>query len=156
MMYKPMKASIMSIRAYTNPVTPTPETVLLAQQAVLSMDQPNARLTLHDESTGIDVALTAQTLSLLRQLKGDLAQQKTVAILPLDQDLTPNQVAEMLNVSRSTVMRLITDGELSAHQVGSHHRVRLQDLLTYKVKADVAHDQGMGELAALEQELGLE
>jgi excisionase family DNA binding protein len=146
----------MSIRAYNNPVAPTPETVLFAEQAMRSLDQPNARLTLHDAATGVDVPLTAQTLTLLRQLMSDLAQKKAVAILPLDQELTPNQVADMLNVSRSTVMRLIADGELAAHQVGSHHRVRLQDLLVYKTGADMAHERGMRELAALEQELGLE
>jgi excisionase family DNA binding protein len=150
------KATAMSIRAYTDPVAPTPETVTLAGKVLEAICQPDARMSLHDQASGTDIPLTPQALELLRLLMRDLALNKAVSIVPVDQSLTPNQAANLLHVSRSTIMRLIADGTLSAHQVGSHHRITLPNLLAYKCKADADFEAGMDELVAVEQELGLD
>jgi excisionase family DNA binding protein len=146
----------MSIRAYNEPVSPTPETVTFAQKAIHDLDRPNARFALVDRTSGQELPLSNQIHDLLRRLMVDLAQNRAVAIVPLDHELTPNQAADILNVSRTTVVRLIESAKLPAHLVGTHHRIRLEDLLAYKQAADIAREKAMQEMVALGQELGLE
>jgi excisionase family DNA binding protein len=146
----------MSIRTYNTPIAPTPETVAVASAFLDAVDQPGAQVSLRDQTSGKDIPLTPQALDLVRELMRDLALNKAVTIVPMDQNLTPNQAADLLHISRSTVMRLIADGTLPAHNVGTHHRISLPDLLTFKTKSDAAFEAGMDELVAIEQELGLD
>ena len=146
----------MSIRAYNAPVSPTPATVDCAQKAIHEMDRPGAEFALIDRATGTELPLSEQVYELMRRLLIDLAQNRPVAIVPLDHELTPNQAADILNASRGTVLRLIETGDLPARMVGSHRRVRLEDLLAYKTKSDAAYEKSMDDLVAIEQELGLD
>lgn len=146
----------MSIRAYNPPVSPTPDTVDFAQRLIHELDKPGARFALVDKDTGQELPMGSQVRDLVRQLMLDLAQNRPVSIVPLDHELTPNQAADILNVSRGYVLRLIDKGELAARLVGTHRRIRLEDLLAYKEKADIEHEHGMRDLAAIGQELGLE
>ena len=146
----------MSIRAYNAPVSPTPATVDFAQKVIHEMDRPGAEFALVDRTSGTELPLSSQVYQLLRQLLVDLAQNRPVAIVPLDHELTPNQAAEILNASRNYVLRLIDSGELAARMVGTHRRIRLDDLLAYKAKSDASYETNMDELVRLEQELGLD
>ena len=71
-------------------------------------------------------------------------------------DITPTQAAEILNVSRGYVIRRINDGVIPARKVGSHHRIRFDDVLAFKTVSDAEADKAMDKLVAIEQELGLE
>jgi len=146
----------MSIRAYNAPVSPTPDTVDFAQKVIHELDRPGARFALVDRTTGRELPLSRQVHDLVRQLLTDLAQNRPVTIVPLEHELTPNQAADLLNVSRTTVLRLIEDGRLPVRMVGSHRRIRLEDLLAYKAKADAEHERNMQELVNLGQELELD
>lgn len=146
----------MSIRAYNAPVSPTPDTVDLARKAIHELDRPGAQFALVDRTSGQELPLSSQVYDLVRLLLIDLAQNRAVAIVPLDHELTPNQAADVLNVSRGYVLRLIDKGALPARMVGSHRRIRLEDLLAYKDKADTESDRALDELVAIEQELGLD
>jgi excisionase family DNA binding protein len=66
------------------------------------------------------------------------------------------QAAELLNVSRPYVVCLIVKGTLPARMVGNHRRLPLQDVLAYKADSRAKRRQTLRELAALDQELGLE
>ena len=116
----------------------------------------HCRIALIDRATGTELPLSEQVYELMRRLLIDLAQNRPVAIVPLDHELTPNQAADILNASRGTVLRLIETGDLPARMVGSHRRVRLEDLLAYKTKSDAAYEKSMDDLVAIEQELGLD
>jgi excisionase family DNA binding protein len=59
-------------------------------------------------------------------------------------------------VSRGFVLRLIEKGELPARMVGTHRRIRLEDTLAYKDKADAIADKALDELVAIEQDLELD
>lgn len=146
----------MSIRAYNAPVSPTPDTVDFALKAIHEMDRPGAEFALINRTTGHEVPLSEQMYELLHRLLVDLAQNRPIAIVPLTHELTPNQAADILNTSRGYVLRLIDKGELPARMVGSHRRIRLEDLLTFKAKSDAETDKAMDELTAIEQQLGLD
>jgi excisionase family DNA binding protein len=146
----------MSIRTYHQPVAPTPATVDLAQKAIHELERPGAGFALVDRATGPELPLGDQVLDLIRQMLTSLAHNRAITIVPLDHELTPNQAAELLNVSRGYVNGLIDRKELQAHMVGTHRRIRLEDLLAYKRKSDAVHDAAMQELVDIEQELRLE
>lgn len=120
------------------------------------MDRPGAEFALVDRITGREVPLSAQIHDLLHTLLIDLAQNRPAAVVPLDHELTPNQAADLLNTSRGYVLRLIEDNALPARMVGTHRRIRLEDVLAYKVKSDAEQDKAMNDLVTIEQELGLE
>jgi len=137
-------------------VSPTPATVDFAQRAIHELDRPGAALALIDRNSGHELPLSEQVYDLLRRMLIDLAQNRPVALMPLDHELTPNQAADILNVSRGFVLRLIEKGELPARMVGTHRRIRLEDTLAYKDKADAVADKALDELVAIEQDLELD
>lgn len=146
----------MSIRTHNPPLTPTTATVDSARLALADLDRPGSRFALVDQDTGAELPLGDQFMTLLRQMFTSLAQGRPIAILPLDHELTPNQAAEILNVSRSYVLRQIADGALPARMVGTHHRIRIEDLMSFKQKSDAEYERGMDDLVALEQNMGLD
>jgi len=85
----------------------------------------------------------AQTLSLppdaaalIEALLGHLLEGERVAVLTEDQELSPNDVARILGVSRPLVVHRMEIGELPFHYVGKHRRAKLKDVLGLKNKID--------------------
>jgi len=70
-------------------------------------------------------------------------------------DLTIEEAADFLNVSRSYLLDLIESGALPIHLVGSERRVRRDDLARYKEQVDAQRRKALDELTAEAQELGL-
>jgi excisionase family DNA binding protein len=84
-----------------------------------------------------------------------LADGGAVVVLPLTRELTPRQAAELLGISRPYLMRLLKGGRIPAHRVGSHHRLRLEDVLAYKRARDAERRRELDLLARESQEAGL-
>ncbi len=68
----------------------------------------------------------------LTKIVAALHAGKAVTIAPQTMKLTTQQAADLLGVSRPTVVRLITDGTLPAERIGNRHRLLLDDVLTYR------------------------
>src|SRR5215813_4071066 len=81
---------------------------------------------------------------------------RRVTLVPVEPEITTQQAAELLNVSRPYVIGLIDKGTLSARMVGNHRRLPLKDVLAYKADSRAKRRQTLQELAVLDQELGLE
>jgi excisionase family DNA binding protein len=93
---------------------------------------------------------------LLMDILKETAAGHAVTLVPLEPEITTQQAAELLNVSRPYVVGLIDKGTLPARMVGNHRRLQLQDVLAYKADSRARRRQTLRELAALDQELGLE
>jgi len=104
---------------------------------------------------GRRVALPPALTPIIDDLLGRMADGSAVAVVPLDTELTTQQAADLLNVSRPFLVKLLDQGALPCRMVGSHRRVRLADLQQFKQRARGAQDAAMDELAAQAQELGL-
>lgn len=108
-----------------------------------------------DTAGGVVVELPAQAIDLLVQLLGQLAEGNAVTIVPVHAELTTQQAADLLNVSRPFLIKLIEQGTLPHKMVGTHRRIRAADVIAYqKARAERAK-AAVDELADLGQELGI-
>ena len=82
------------------------------------------------------VRLPVQAASLLESALGHLLQGERVAILAEDQELSPNDAADLLGISRPLVVHRMDIGDLPFRYVGKHRRTKLKDVLALKIKLD--------------------
>lgn len=88
-------------------------------------------------------------LTLLQQLLAVLASGDAVSIVPIQKELTTQQAANLLNVSRQYLVQLLDEGKIPYHRTGTHRRVYTHDVLEYRAKRDAERD---AKLAAMIQE----
>ena len=79
---------------------------------------------------------------------------KAVSIVPEHQQLTTQRAANLLGVSRPFMVRLVEEGNLPFHMVGSHRRVYLKDLLAYRKRRDEERHDSINRMARMEMEAG--
>ena len=82
------------------------------------------------------VRLPAQAATLLESALGHLLQGERVAVLAADQELSPNDAAGILGISRPLVVHRMDIGDLPFRYVGKHRRTKLKDVLGLKTKID--------------------
>ena len=101
------------------------------------------------------VELPASVGPLLVEILQDIAAGSAVAVLRKDAELTTQKAADLLNVSRPFLVGLLEDGTVPFRKVGTHRRVRFDDVLRYKNDTDAARRRALDELAADAQELDM-
>ena len=84
-----------------------------------------------------------------------LGQGRGVTILPKKAELTTQEVADFLNVSRPYVVKLIESGDLPARAVGTRRRVAFQDLIKFDEADRKRRRAALNEIARLDQDLGI-
>jgi hypothetical protein len=92
------------------------------------------------------VRLSPTAAALLETALGHLLQGERVAILAEDQELSPNDAAEILGISRPLVVHRMDVGDLPFRYVGKHRRTKLKDVLVLKTQID-AQQEAMASLA---------
>ena len=76
-------------------------------------------------------------------------------MVPVHAELTTQEAADLLNVSRPHLVKLLEEGALPHHKTGRHRRVLFSDLMEYKQQRDAVSHKAMDELANLSEELGM-
>jgi excisionase family DNA binding protein len=100
------------------------------------------------------VKLPAPAVGLLLRILEEMARGNAVTIIPVHAELTTQEAADMLNISRPSLIQLLEEGKIEYRRVGTHRRVRFEALMRYKRRADKARRAALDELAAYDQELG--
>ncbi|HZY64552.1 MAG TPA: helix-turn-helix domain-containing protein [Rubrobacteraceae bacterium] len=84
-----------------------------------------------------------------------LVKGNSVKVMSVDAELTTQQAAELLNVSRPFLIKLLERGEIQHRKVGTHRRIRFEDILVYRDQRDAERRSLLGEITRESQELGL-
>ena len=106
--------------------------------------------------TRIDLAeLPDDAAAMIRRLLEEYAAGRRPRVIPDDAEVSTFQAADILNVSRPYVIKLLDEGAMPFHMVGTHRRIRLSDVMAYKTGKDADSDAAMDELVVQAQELKL-
>lgn len=134
------------------PVLPTEAMVESAEDLIRHFEQTNGRLVLKDAKNDHTIEVEPELFDLLRSVLINFAQNRPMMISPVDHELTTVQAAAVLNVSRPYVIKLIETGKLPCQMVGTHRRIRLDELIKFKEASREKSEQAMQELADIAQE----
>ena len=143
----------MAISAPTN-APPSKEDVELARASGQRLALLAARgrpLTLRVKEETIE--LPAGAVKLLLAILEDMASGRAVTIVPQNAELTTQQAADFLNVSRPFLVQLLEQKKLPYRLVGTHRRIRIEDILRFKENIDAERRKVLDQLAAEGQEL---
>ena len=99
--------------------------------------------------------LPPQALRLFADMLGIMAQRRPFMIVSQSDELTTQDAAELLNVSRPFVIKEIEGGRLRCRKVGRHRRIEFEELRRYQAAQRERSEQALQKLADLSQELGL-
>jgi excisionase family DNA binding protein len=92
---------------------------------------------------------------MLLQILSLMRDGKAVSIVPVTQELTTQQAAELLGVSRPFLVKQLETGNIRFHNAGTHRRVYLKDLLEYKQHRDEDRHAALDRMAREAEEAGL-
>jgi excisionase family DNA binding protein len=113
-------------------------------------------VTISGELAGDDVLVVPREATvLLAKILGVLALGEGVNVTPDSAELTTQQAADFLNVSRPYLIKLLESGKIPFRLVGTHRRIRFRDLHDYRSRDDLARRRAADDLTELTQELGL-
>lgn len=101
------------------------------------------------------VRIPIPAVRLLNDILVEMAKGNAVTLIPLQAELTTQQAADLLNVSRPFLVEQLEKGAIPFRKVGTHSRVLFRDLMAYKQATDRNRLQALEELSALDQQLGL-
>jgi excisionase family DNA binding protein len=135
-------------------VTPTKQDAALAKKVgekLAAHPLGEVRLELKTGSSTEELVLPAAALRAL----SEMGQGNAVTLTPVRAELTTQQAADLLNVSRPHLVKLLDEGHIPSRKVGSHRRVLLEDLLAYKQDFVAKRQAALSELADLSQDLDM-
>lgn len=104
----------------------------------------------------LEAALPAFAVQILARVLTEVARGTPVTLVPRQAELTTHQAAALLHVSRPFLIKLLDEGKIPHRRVGSHRRIRRDDLRTYLEREKAARRETLRELAAYDQEIGLD
>ncbi|MBR8827107.1 MAG: helix-turn-helix domain-containing protein [Gomphosphaeria aponina SAG 52.96 = DSM 107014] len=111
----------------------------------------------HPQLVGVDgeeIYLPESIYQILREVTSLLAQGKGITLVPQDHYLTTQESANLLNISRTYLYTLLNQGKIPYKMIGTHRRIKIENLLEYKTQRDSDRRQALSELIEATQELG--
>ncbi len=138
-----------------HPVAPSVEDIALAEAAsrVLMRAKKDAlHVKLED---GSELELPKAMTSLLIEIMTQMAHGNSVTIIPIHAELTTQEAANLLNVSRPFLSKLLDSGKIPHHKIGTHRRVKYTDLEDYRATFLKNRETAQKELATQAQALDM-
>lgn len=149
-----------------------PDTVLDPEEAELAKAAQRCLISALDHSKAVSVAivedgverlvdgapilrLPPKVLRMFADMLGAMAQGQPVTILPRSTELTTQEAAMILNVSRPYLIKLLTEGKIPFHKLGKHRRICQEDVLKYKAERQKLSLDALQALADQAQELDM-
>ncbi len=104
---------------------------------------------------GVQTPLPEPIATMLREIVAAYAAGNPVSLIARDGEVTPNEAADFLNVSRGTIAKLMDDGTLAFRSVGTHRRIPVAVVAAYDLKQRARAEAALDELTRLSREMGL-
>ncbi len=132
---------------------PSPQDAALARvsgQLLSSLASPLGPLTLRVRDADHDrpFELPTGAVSLLMDILDTMAAGRGLTLIPENAELTTVQAAEILNVSRTFLIKLLDEDAIPYRKVGKHRRLRMEDLMSYKARIDADREAVLDQLVA--------
>ena len=109
-------------------------------------------ITMNEKGTEVQIELPPASGQMLIDVLAHIARGEMVTVVPYGTELRTQQAADLLNVSRPFLTKLLDAGEIAFHHVGSHRRIKARDLLAYKDHRDRERADALKKLQRLGQE----
>jgi excisionase family DNA binding protein len=116
---------------------------------------PAGEVELRADDASVAVTLPRQAVKGLLELLGQIANGNAVTILPVHAELSTQQAADFLNVSRPYLVGLLETGTIPFVRVGAHRRIKAADVIAYRQSQEARSKALLDQLAADAQELGM-
>lgn len=149
----------MTTLSSTHPL-PKAEEVALAREsgrelsAYLQTRAETQRIQIFDDKGAPHpLRIPVSALRLLVEVLTEIGEGNAVSLIPIHAELTTQEAADLLNVSRPFLVQLLERGEIPFHKTGAHRRVRYQDVIAYKEKIDAERGKALDALAEQAQAL---
>lgn len=101
------------------------------------------------------IELPKSVYQVLQQIIYHMIHDSAIFIVPGNKELTTQEAADILNVSRPYLVKLLERGDIPFLKLGTHRRIRFSDLMRYKKRRDAERHRKLTELTQMSQELGL-
>jgi excisionase family DNA binding protein len=140
------------------PTTEAAEQARLALRVLGKIRSRKTARTLQVKPEGepdVTVIVPREAFELFLEILGQMANGNAVTIVPVHAELTTQEAADMLNVSRPYLIELLEAGKIDFRRVGTHRRIRVSDLLAYRQIDDAERKAALDELTQEAQKLGL-
>lgn len=108
-----------------------------------------------EDEPGESISIPVTAFRLLNSILTEMAKGNAVTLIPVHAELTTQQAAQILNVSRPFLIEQLERGFIPFRKVGTHRRVKFKDLMEYKQRIDDNRLNALEELSAIDQEHGL-
>jgi excisionase family DNA binding protein len=96
---------------------------------------------------GQKTEIPASIFDVLARVADDMAHGHAIMIVPVGHELTTQEAADILNVSRPHLVKLLESGEIDFHLAGTHRRVYFEHLMAYRERRDRGRHEVLDELA---------
>jgi len=153
----------LSLQQFTNPSEAMAHDAAAAARQLSRLLQPKKKrapntvtLEARDDSHHERVTVPMEAFRLFVDLLAALAGGNAVTLVPVGKELTTQQAADLLNVSRPYLVQLLKEQKLPFRLVGSHRRIKFEDLVAFKTKDDAHRKKVADDLVAEGQKLGIE
>lgn len=147
----------MALKVPTPEVTEEAKEALRAFSALPSRRAPSRSVQVRSEAEGRPISATVprEAFELFLEILGQMANGNAVTIVPVHAELTTQQAADLLNVSRPFLVGLLDEGKIPSRKVGSHRRVKAPDLIAYQRRDEAERKNTLDELTAEAEKHGL-
>lgn len=103
---------------------------------------------------GAATSIPESIFYVLERVAEVMARGDAITVVPVGKEVTTQQAADLLNVSRQYLVRLLDEGRVPFRKTGKHRRLRVEDVLAFKDQRDKDRRAGLRELSRLTQEFG--
>lgn len=142
---------------------PTTKEQKIAKEVLPSLGKINSSFGKKKEMVQVEVndhqqvqlKLPVKVFKLLEVIVGLMAEGKSFSLIPGDAELSTQQAAEILKVSRPHLVKMLESGQLPHRKVGAHRRILCQDLMAFMTAAKAGREKALEELAKQSQKLDM-